>query len=99
MKKILKRYIGNKYILTLAVFFTWLIFFDNANIVDWLNKMNDIKNKQNEKKYYQKEIERIDASIKELDENNESLEKYARENLYFKNEDEDVYIIEEESDE
>lgn len=96
MKKIFKRYAGSKYVLTLAVFGAWLIFFDNANIVSWINDLNDVKNKKKQKLHYQKEIERIKENIKELNHNAESLEKYARENLYFKNDDEDVYIIEEE---
>jgi cell division protein FtsB len=95
MKKLFKRYMGSKYFLTFAVFGTWLIFFDNANIVNWISDLNDIQNKKKQKLYYQKEIERIKENIREL-ENSELLEKYARENLYLKNDDEDVYIIEEE---
>jgi cell division protein FtsB len=96
IKNILKRNIGNKYILTLIVFGTWLIFFDKANIVGWIGDLNKLKNQKAQKEHYEKEIKRINESIKDLKENDESLEKYARENLYFKNDDEDVYIIEEE---
>jgi cell division protein FtsB len=96
IKRFFKRYAGSKYVLTLAVFGTWLIFFDNANIVSWINDLNDIKDKTKQKLHYQQEIERIKKNIKELNDNAESLEKYARENLYFKNDNEDVYIIEEE---
>ncbi|MDR2651153.1 MAG: septum formation initiator family protein [Prevotellaceae bacterium] len=95
IKKIFKRYAGSKYILTLAIFVVWLVFFDSSNIVGWINDLNDVKNKKSQKLHYQKEIERIKENIKELNENDESLEKYARENLFLKNDDEDVYIIEE----
>ncbi|MDR1347278.1 MAG: septum formation initiator family protein [Prevotellaceae bacterium] len=95
IKKILKRYAGSKYVLTLAVFGTWLIFFDNANIVSWISDLNDVKNKKNQKLHHLKEIERIKENIRELNDN-ELLEKYARENIYLKNDDEDVYIIDEE---
>ncbi|MDR2125857.1 MAG: septum formation initiator family protein [Prevotellaceae bacterium] len=98
LKKILKRYAGSKYVLTLAVFGAWLVFFDNANIVSWLSDLTDVKSKRKQKIYYQKEIQHIKENIKELSENTESLEKYARENLYFKNDDEDVYIIEEDEE-
>ena len=95
-KKALKHYLGNKYILTLIVFAAWLIFFDKANVVSWIDDLSDVRKKKNEKIHYQKEINRIDENIKELNISDESLEKYARENLYFKNDDEDVYIVEEE---
>ncbi|MDR2292316.1 MAG: septum formation initiator family protein [Prevotellaceae bacterium] len=98
IKKLVKRYAGSKYVLTLAVFSAWLIFFDNANIVGWISDLNDVENKRKQKLHYQKEIERMKENIKELNENDESLEKYARENLYFKNDDEDVYIIEEDEE-
>jgi cell division protein FtsB len=98
IKTVLKRYAGSKYILTLVIFGTWLIFFDKANIVSWMNDVNDVKNKQNQKLYYQKEIERIKESIEAFNDD-ELLEKYAREHLYMKNDDEDVYIIEEDDDE
>ncbi|MDR1985280.1 MAG: septum formation initiator family protein [Prevotellaceae bacterium] len=95
IKIILKRYLGSKYVLTMIVFGAWLIFFDNANLISCINDLNDVRSKKNQKRHYQKEIEKIKENIKELSENDESLEKYARENLYFKNDDEDVYIIEE----
>jgi len=84
------------YFFTLLVFAVWLVFFDKANVVSWIHDLNSVRNKKEQKKYYEKEIERISENIKELNTNNESLEKYARENLYFKNDGEDVYIIEEE---
>lgn len=93
LKKIIRRY--RIYAFTLLVFVIWLVFFDKANIVNWFSDLTDVRNKKEQQKYYQKEIERINENIDALDVNNESLEKYARENLYFKNDDEDVYIIEE----
>ena len=93
LTKIIKRY--RIYAFTLLVFAIWLIFFDKANIVNWINDITDVRNKKEQKKYYEKEIERINENINELNVNDESLEKYARENLYFKNDDEDVYVIEE----
>jgi cell division protein FtsB len=93
IKKTVKRY--RIYVVTLLIFATWLIFFDKANIINWINDLTDVRNKKEQKKYYEKEIERITENINELNVNDESLEKYARENLYFKNDDEDVYVIEE----
>jgi cell division protein FtsB len=94
-KKIIRHYLGNKYILTLAVFAAWLIFFDRANVVSWIDDLGDVRSKKNQKTHYQKEIIRINEKINELNINDESLEKFARENLYFKNDDEDVFIVDE----
>ena len=84
------------YVFTLLIFVVWLVFFDMANVVNLVNDLTDVRNKKEQKKYYEKEIERIDKTISELEKNDEILEKYARENFYFKNDDEDIYIIEEE---
>lgn len=92
LKKIIRHY--KIYAFTFLVFAVWLVFFDRANIVGWVSDVIDVRSKKEQKRYYEKEINRINQSINELNDN-ESLEKYARENLYFKNDDEDVYIIEE----
>ena len=45
--------------------------------------------------YYNREIKSIDEKLQELSSNKDSLEKFAREQYYFHEEDEDLYIIEE----
>ena len=83
----------NIFILILAVFIVWMLFFD-AN--SWLihHELNtDIDALENEKEYYKKEIEKDNKAIKTLS-NEEGIEKFAREEYYMKRENEEIYIIE-----
>ncbi|WP_372755496.1 septum formation initiator family protein [Mariniflexile sp.] len=90
--KLLKPF-RNIFILISAVFIVWMLFFD-AN--SWLihHELNtDIDALESEKEYYQKEIEKDNKAIKNLN-NEEGLEKFAREEYYMKRENEEIYIIE-----
>ncbi|MEN3322882.1 septum formation initiator family protein [Mariniflexile soesokkakense] len=83
----------NVFILILAVFLVWMLFFD-AN--SWLihHELNtDIDALESEKEYYQKEIEKDNKAIKTLS-TEEGLEKFAREEYYMKRDNEEIYIIE-----
>lgn len=91
-KKYLKPF-KNIFILILAVFTVWMLFFD-AN--SWLihHELNtEIEDLENEKEYYQKEIEKDNKAIKKLS-TEEGLEKFAREAYYMKRDNEDIFIIE-----
>lgn len=83
----------NIFILILAVFIVWMLFFD-AN--SWLihHELNtDIDALESEKEYYKKEIDKDNKAIKTLS-TEEGLEKFAREEYYMKRENEEIYIIE-----
>lgn len=83
----------NIFILILAVFLVWMLFFD-AN--SWLihHELNtDIDALENEKEYYKKEIEKDNKAIKTLN-TKDGLEKFAREEYYMKRDNEEIYIIE-----
>ena len=94
-KKILP-FAKNKYILTILIFFIWLLFFDRNNLIDRVKELNHLRQLEKDKKYY---IERIDADSKRLEQlrtNNENLEKFAREQYLMKKDNEDIFIIVEE---
>ncbi|CAH8283997.1 cell division protein FtsB [Mariniflexile fucanivorans] len=83
----------NIFILILAVFLVWMLFFD-AN--SWLihHELNtDIDALESEKEYYKKEIEKDNKAIKALN-TKDGLEKFAREEYYMKRDNEEIYIIE-----
>lgn len=83
----------NIFILILAIFVVWMIFFDANSwfIHHELNK--DIDALESEKEYYKKEIEKDKKIIKKLS-TEEGLEKFAREEYYMKRDSEEIYIIE-----
>ena len=86
------KFITNRYILVLLIFFIWMMFFD-AN--SWVNhrKLNkELSEIDNNIKYYKTEIKKDSSIISTLKDSTE-IEKFARENYYMKRENEDVYII------
>lgn len=94
-KKILP-YVKNKFIITLVVFFIWILFFDRNNLIDRAKELQHLHQLQKDKKYY---IERIDKDSKRLEQlktNNKNLEKFAREQYLMKKDNEDIFVVVEE---
>lgn len=87
------RILSNKYLLILIAFGIWMAFFDSNS---WLvqRELNDEINKlENSKEYYQKEINQDRSVIEQLNDD-EGLERYAREKYYMKKDNEEIFIIE-----
>ncbi len=86
---------GNIYAVVLTIFVVWMLFFD-ANSMLFHHELNEeIQKLEKQKEHLQNEIEKDKAIIKRLNED-EGLEKFAREQYYLKKKDEDIYIIEDE---
>lgn len=87
------RIVRNKYLLVIAFFLTWMMFFDNNNWF-YLNKLTDeAKLKQNEKNWYNKEIKESKRKLHELTSDLKALEKFGREQYYMKRSNEDVFVF------
>lgn len=85
--------ISNLYALTSIVFFIWIFFIDSNSILVNLKLKKEINELKERKSLLEKQI-KIDKSIISNLNNPDSLEKYAREKLYMKKDNEDIYIIE-----
>tara|TARA_Y100001970_G_scaffold201388_1_gene245076 strand:- start:487 stop:798 length:312 start_codon:yes stop_codon:yes gene_type:complete len=85
--------ISNLYVLTSIVFFIWIFFIDSNSILVNLKLKKEINELKERKSLLEKQI-KIDESIISNLNNPDSLEKYAREKLYMKKDNEDIYIIE-----
>lgn len=83
----------NIFILILAVFVVWMLFFDANSWLIHHELNNDIDALESEKEYYKKEIDKDNKAIKTLS-TEEGIEKFAREEYYMKRDSEDIYIIE-----
>ncbi|MDR0386281.1 MAG: septum formation initiator family protein [Prevotellaceae bacterium] len=92
MNRRLLKYCKNKYIITVAIFVAWIVFFDEITVQQW------IRQKNNNKKILE-EIELLDRQTIELEQrlkykdNKDSIEKIARENYYMKRNNETIYIF------
>ncbi len=92
-KKILP-YLKNKFILTLIVFFVWILFFDRNNLVDRFISAREIRQFERDKEYFKTRITRDSTRLKELKTDSDNLEKFAREQYLMKRTNEDIFIIE-----
>lgn len=84
----------NKYILTLLVFFIWILFFDQNNLVDRYVSSRNIRQLERDKKYFIERIREDSTRLNQLRTDNDNLEKFAREQYLMKRENEEIFIIE-----
>ncbi|MDR1130419.1 MAG: septum formation initiator family protein [Prevotellaceae bacterium] len=90
-KKFLK-YCKNRRMITVVIFMTWVMFFDDISIPKWVSQKRNTKN-------ILEQIETLENKTKELEErlkyknNRDTIEKFARENYYMKRNNEVIYIF------
>jgi len=91
--KIILRLLRNKYVLTIVIFFVWMLFFDQNSLVDRVSLFKGIKEMKNERERLINEINNTRENIYELQSSSENLEKFAREEYLMKKPHEDIFII------
>ena len=85
--------VSNLYILISVVFFIWIFFIDSNSILVNIKLNKEINELKERKDILENQIQ-IDKQIISNLQNPDSLEKYAREKLYMKKENEEIFIIE-----
>lgn len=93
MKKI-PAFLTNKYLLCIAFFVVWMLFFDQRDIFNTLEQKKKLKELENKAHYYQQEIDKAQQELTDLQNSPTALEKFAREHYLMKRDGEDIYIIE-----
>ena len=81
------------YVIIILFFVIWMIFFDTNSLLMHFELNQKIKKLENQKNYYEEEIRKDKASINEI-ESDSGIEKYAREKLFMKKENEEIFLIE-----
>ena len=84
---------SNIYFITFTIFLFWILFFDSNSIIVNLKLQKEINLLKERKAELEDQIS-IDKKIISSLQNIDSLERYAREKLYMKKENEEIYIIE-----
>ena len=84
----------NKYLLATLFFVVWIVFFDSNNLIDWYADIRTVVMQDRQKAYYKEAIKNTDEKLKELSSNRDSLEKFAREQYFFHEKDEELFIME-----
>jgi cell division protein FtsB len=87
------RFVSNKFVIILALFVVWMVFFDENSFLNHRELDKEIDNLEKSNEYYK---EQIDQDKKVIDNLNDpdSLEKYAREEYKMKKENEEIFLIE-----
>lgn len=88
------RIVRNKYLLVTLFFVVWILFFDSNNLISWSGDIRTVIMQERQKNYYQNAIRATDEKLKELSSNRDSLEKFAREQYFFHEQDEELFIVE-----
>lgn len=93
MKDLTIKFLKNSYAIIIIIFVIWMIFFDSNSILVHNELNNDINDLNNQKEYYKNEIERDNIELNQI-KTDSGLEKYAREKLFMKRDNEEIFIIE-----
>ncbi len=83
----------NKYTIVTVIFVVIVLFIDNNNLITW-GRLG-IERMQQERiiRQYEQDIEDIESRLDELNSDRDSLEKFTREQFYFHEKDEDVFLV------
>lgn len=89
------RIIRNKYVISIAVFVTWMSFFDPK---DWsliAARKEKLRELEKSEQRLTKQISETRNELNLLKTSAKTIEKYAREKYYMKKENEDLFVVKE----
>lgn len=89
----IKKYLLNKYVITLLVFTFIMLFAGDQSLIHTIKRGRDIHQLEKQRDMYREGTRVAREGIQTL-QNTDSLERYGRERYYMHTANEDVYIIE-----
>ncbi len=92
MKNRLFKLIKSTYGVIIILFIFWMIFFDSNSLIIHNELNNDINELDVQKSYYEEEIAKDNIEL-QLIQTDSGLEKYAREKLFMKKDNEEIFLI------
>jgi len=87
------RVLVNKYFIATCAFFIFILFIDNNNIVRWIGTQKTLHEQREQIEFYRKEISSTENKLNQLKSKKDSLEAFAREEYYYSENKEDVYVV------
>jgi cell division protein DivIC len=90
------RIFSNRYFLILTFFVVWMVFFDANSLLVHRELNKEIRDLENSRDYFQNEITKDKEFLEKL-QDDEELEKFARETYFLKKENEEIFIIEDDT--
>ncbi|MDP4263479.1 MAG: septum formation initiator family protein [Bacteroidota bacterium] len=90
-------WLKNKFFIAFTLFAAIILFFDKNDFFTQMDRNRQLHDLQKSKQYYSARITAINAELGNLRSNPATLEKYAREKYLMKRDNEDLFIIPENS--
>ena len=91
--KKLAQWMQNPYFLLGFSFLIWMLYFDAEDLITQCKLYNKLRRLERERDYYVAQITVIQKNITELSDNEDLLEKFAREKYFMKKKTEDLYVV------
>ena len=92
------KYLRSKYSIATFVFVMWMLFFHDIDIPFMIETRSELHQLEEQREWYGEENKKAKEALRDLTTNQETLEKFAREEYFMKRDNEDVYVIREEQD-
>ena len=70
-----------------------MLFFDQRDVFQQIDRQQELNQLETKKQFYQKEIEKSRKELSDLQSNPAAIEKFARERFLMKKEGEDIFIL------
>ncbi|MBQ7222681.1 MAG: septum formation initiator family protein [Bacteroidales bacterium] len=87
------RFILNKWAIATIVFLVIICFVDRNNVFNLARTNSTLRSQKRQEIYLREAIQSTGEKIDQLKSNADTLEMFARENYYFQEKNEDVYIV------
>lgn len=94
----LPAFLKNKYFISFAAFCVIMLFLDKNDVFTQLARRRELKENQQSKHYYTNELAALRKQAQAFRSGPAAAEKIAREKLFMKRDNEDLFIISEKSD-
>ena len=89
----------NKYLSSVIVFVVWILFFDRNDLWTQWDRKQELQKLETSKTFYENEIATTKKDLMDLNNNPAVLEKFAREKFYLKKANEEIFIIDDSTQE
>lgn len=89
-------WLKTKYALSLIVFLTWMLFFDQYNLFYQYELRSELNDLRRSKDWYKEQIQQTKEDLDELLTDDKKLERFAREKYLMKKPNEEIFVIVEE---
>ena len=83
----------NKYFIVGMIFLVLICFFVTNNVGQMLRARRTLQSQRQQIEFYEQEISKMERKLEQLQSQRDSLEKFAREEYFYLQDGEDVYVI------